>query len=80
MLENSSKDIVGVQLAVYVKNEQHDIRVPIDIFSEELIAYMRFRLKIPAKLTIQRLPIRIQNLIRMPIDAFMGEWIGNGSY
>ncbi len=80
MLENSSKVFVGVQLAVYVNNEQHDVRIPINVFSDELIAYMRFRLKIPATPAIQRLPIKIQNLIRMPIDAFMGEWIGNGSY
>lgn len=78
VLENSSGGFLGMQINALWKDELFEVRVPITAFSEELIAYLRFRLMIPATPAIQRLPIKIQNLIRIPVDRHMGQWISDG--
>ena len=79
MLEDSSSRFIGMMVEAYWQNEKHSVRVPITDFSDELIAYMRFRLMIPATPAIQKLPIKIQNLIRVPVDRHMERWIRDGN-
>jgi hypothetical protein len=57
------------------------VDVPVEILDNNTTKYIQFRLSITAEaLDIQRLPVEIQNRIRVPLGRWLDRWVLENFY
>jgi hypothetical protein len=79
-LEDKQK-FVGFRVIVCDANHMELVDVPVEILDTETMKYLQFRLSITAEgLSIQNLPIGIQNRIRAPLGRWLDYWVCKNFY
>lgn len=79
-LESADGQLKGLRVLVCDANFFDAADVPIEILDSGTIAYLKFRLSLPDKINIQKLPIRIQNRIRFPLGRWLDKWVAENFY
>lgn len=75
VLQNAERGIVGFQVIVATTDSFYSVNAPAEIFDNETLAYIRFRLRVCASMDIRQLPRPVQNKIRTPLGRFLDFWI-----
>lgn len=80
-LESVEGKFLGFQVIVCNAAKLDTVNVPITKFDKETVAYIEFRMKLTKEpMNIQRLPIRIQNNIRVPLGKYLDQWVLKNFY
>ena len=80
-LESVSGRFYGFQVIVCNASRLETVNVPATILDQETIKYMEFRLKLTRQsINIQRLPIKVQNKIRVPLGNWLDKWVLKNFY
>jgi hypothetical protein len=79
-LETNHK-LVGLRVIVCDALNMEIVDVPVEVLDPETVKYLQFRLSITdMALSIQNLPIVIQNRIRAPLGRWLDHWVGKNFY
>ena len=80
-LENPPGRLRGLRILVCDLNYFDSVDAPIHLLDKETVKYLEFRLSITAEaLNIQRLPVGIQNRIRIPLGKWLDQWVLENFY
>jgi hypothetical protein len=80
-LENPPGQLRGLRVLVCDLYNFDSVDVPISLLDKETVKYLEFRLSITAEaLNIQRLPVGIQNRIRIPLGKWLDQWVLENFY
>jgi len=80
-LENPPGKLRGLRVLVCDLYNFDSVDVSIGLLDKETIKYLEFRLSITAEaLNIQRLPVGIQNKIRIPLGKWLDQWVLDNFY
>lgn len=80
-LENPLGCLKGLRVLVCDLYNLDQADAPIHIIDKETIKYLEFRLKLSKDpLNIQRLPVGIQNKIRVPLGKWLDQWVRENFY
>jgi hypothetical protein len=80
-LENPPGQLKGLRILVCDLFNFDSVDVPINLLDRETIKYLEFRLKLSENaLNIQRLPVGIQNRIRIPLGKWLDQWVLENFY
>jgi hypothetical protein len=80
-LENPPGSLKGLRILVCDLYNFDSVDAPINLLNKETIKYLEFRLSITAEaLNIQRLPVVIQNRIRIPLGKWLDQWVLENFY
>ena len=80
-LENPPGKLKGLRVLVCDLYYFDQVDVPIQILDKATAKYLEFRLSITAEsLNIQRLPVEIQNKIRVPLGKWLDQWVLENFY
>lgn len=80
-LENPPGRLRGLRVLVCDLNNLEQADAPIHIIDKETIKFLEFRLKLSdSALNIQRLPVGIQNKIRVPLGKWLDQWVLENFY
>ena len=79
-LENEDKRIVGIRVMVCTANYLGTADAPVEIFDEDTVAYLAFRLNICEKVNIGSLPVPIIKKIRAPLGRWLDLWVQEKLY
>jgi hypothetical protein len=79
-LENENKRIVGIRVMVCTANYLGTADAPVEIFDEDTVAYLAFRLNICEKINIGSLPVPIIKKIRAPLGRWLDLWVQEKLY
>jgi hypothetical protein len=80
-LESVSGRFFGFQVIVCNASRLETVTVPATVLDKETVKYMEFRMKLTADpINIQRLPIKIQNKIRVPLGNWLDRWVLKNFY
>jgi hypothetical protein len=78
ILEKPNKDVGGMRVLVCSPDFFDMVDVPADIFDNETLRYLKFRLQVNEYIDVQKLPISIINKIRFPMNRWLDEWVLSG--
>jgi len=79
-LENEDKRIVGIRVAVCTADYFGTADAPAEIFDQETMKYLSFRLKINENVNIGKLPVPIIKKIRVPLGRWLDFWVQENLY
>lgn len=80
-LENPPGRLKGLRILVCDLYNFDSVDVPISIIDKETAKYLEFRLMLTDDaLNIQRLPVVIQNKIRIPLGKWLDQWVLENFY
>lgn len=80
-LENPPGSLKGLRVLVCDLNNLDQADVPIKVLDKETVKYLEFRLGLSDQaLNIQRLPVEIQNKIRVPLGKWLDQWVLENFY
>jgi hypothetical protein len=80
-LENPPGCLRGLRVLVCDLNNLDQADVPVSVIDKETVKYLEFRLKLSDQaLNIQRLPVGIQNKIRVPLGKWLDQWVLENFY
>ena len=74
-LEDTAGDVAGFRVFLCTTNDSRHVDVPAEVFDREVLEYLKYRLKLSSELSINKLPIEIQNKIRFPIGRWLDYWV-----
>ena len=75
ILEKPNKEIGGMRVLLCTKDFFDSVDVPSNIFNKEVLDYLKFRLRVNEYIDVQKLPLRIQNQIRTPMNQWLDNWV-----
>jgi hypothetical protein len=75
VLEDAQGNPYGFRVLLCTKDIFEQVDIPGDLFSWEIMAYLKFRLKVNEHLDFRRLPNQVQNRIRIPLNAYLDTWV-----
>lgn len=78
VLEKPNGEIGGFRVAVCSADILQTVDVPADIFKPELLAYFRYRLKVNNYLDVRKVPDKIHNMLRTPMNEWLDYWVCHG--
>ena len=78
VLEKPNKEIGGFRVAVCSADILQLVDVPADIFKPELLAYFKYRLAVNNYLDIRKVPDKIHNDLRKPLNEWLDYWVCYG--
>lgn len=80
-LESASGRFYGFQVMVCTASRLETVNVPAVILDKEIIKFIEFRMGITSTpMNIQRLPIEVQNKIRVPLGNWLDKWVLKNFY
>jgi hypothetical protein len=81
VLESSAGKLRGLRILVCDLYNFDQADVPIEIFDNETVKYLEFRLKLSSNaIKIQNLPVRVQNNIRNKLGKWLDRWVLDNFY
>jgi len=81
VLESPAGKLTGLRVLVCDLYNFDQADAPISILDRETRKYLEFRLKLSNDaLSIQRLPVKIQNNIRTPLGKWLDRWVLDNFY
>jgi hypothetical protein len=80
VLKSRDHGILGFRVVVATRDEFFDVDVPAEIFEYEVLAYVRFRIKVYPFMDVRSLPRPLQSKIRTPLGRFLDLWILDNKY
>ena len=78
ILEKPNKEIGGFRVAVCSADILQAVDVPADIFDKEILAYFKYRLAVNNYLDIRKVPDKIHNDLRKPLNEWLDYWVCYG--
>lgn len=75
VLEKPNKEIGGFRVAVCSADILQTVDIPADIFKPELLAYFKYRLAVNNYLDVRKLPDKINNQLRAPMNEWLDYWV-----
>ena len=75
ILEAPSGEILGMRVIVCNAHNFDTVDVPVEVFDNETISYLKFRLKANSHIDVKKLPISVQNKIRTPLGRWLDHWV-----
>jgi hypothetical protein len=75
VLEKPNKEIGGFRVAVCSVDILQTVDVPADIFNPELLSYFKYRLAVNNYLDVRKLPDKIHNQLRAPLNEWLDYWV-----
>jgi hypothetical protein len=80
-LQSPTEKLLGLRVLVCNVDFLDMVDVPVEILDHNTTKYLQFRLSITSEaLDIQRLPVEIQNRIRMPLGRWLDHWVLENFY
>ena len=79
-LENADRSFGGFRVFVCTNYNFGLADAPAEIFDQETIKYLEFRLKLSETFDMRKLPATVQNDIKMPLGHWLDEWVLNLIY
>lgn len=79
-LEDSNQKVKGLRILVCNAYYFDSVDVPAEILDHEIVKYLEYRLKLHGHLDIQKLPIIVQNQIRVPLGYWLDTWVLENFY
>ena len=79
-LEDSNRKFKGLRVLVCNVNYFDSVDVPAEILDHEIVKYLEYRLKLNDRIDIQKLPIIVQNQIRVPLGYWLDTWVLENFY
>ena len=80
-LESAQGQFKGLQVLVCDLYNFDSVNVPAEILDRETVKFLEFRLKLSDHpLSIQKLPNRVQNNIRIPLGKWLDQWVLENFY
>lgn len=80
-LESASGKFLGFQVIVCNASKLETVNVPATILDRETIDFLEFRMHLTVTpINIQRLPIKVQNKIRIPLGDYLDRWVLKNFY
>lgn len=80
-LESASGRFLGFQVIVCNSSRLETLNVPAVVLDRETIKFLEFRMKLTTTpMNIQRLPIKVQNKIRVPLGKWLDKWVLKNFY
>lgn len=75
-LESAQGELKGLRILVCDLNNFDSVDVPISVLDKETAQYLAFRIGLTDRaLNIQRLPVKVQNSIRVPLGNWLDKWV-----
>jgi hypothetical protein len=74
-MHNKELGPIGFCVLVMTDNYFYEVDVPADIFDPEIMAYIKFRLKLSQNMEVLNLPPDVQAGLREPLGLFIECWI-----
>ena len=75
VLETMTGNVGGFRARLCSLDFLGSVDVPASIFNKELLAYIKWRLKVNEHLDVRKLPVEIQNQIREPMNRYLDNWV-----
>lgn len=75
ILEKPNKEIAGIRVAICSAELLDHVDVPASIFEKELLAYLKYRLAVNNYVDVRKFPVKIENQLRAPLNAYLDNWI-----
>jgi len=75
ILEKSNKDVSGIRVLVCSKDFFDSVDVPAEVIDKETLRYLKYRLAVNEFVDVRKLPIVIQNRIRVPLNLWLDNWV-----
>jgi hypothetical protein len=80
-LESATGRFYGFQVMVCTASRLEIVNVPATILDREIIKFIEFRMNVTTEpINIQRLPISVQNKIRVPLGNWLDKWVLKNFY
>lgn len=79
-LENQEGQFKGLRVLVCNLDYFDSVDVPAEVLDHDIVKYLEYRLKLYERLEIQKLPIIIQNKIRVPLGYWLDSWVLENFY
>lgn len=79
-LENEQGRFCGFRVLICDANNFETVDVPRDVVDRETAAYLQYRLRLIEHVEIQRLPIKVQNVIRAKVGKWLDQWVLENFY
>ena len=80
-LEDAEGKFRGFHVMVCNVSKLEMVNVPVSVWDRETISYVQFRMGLTKEpMNIQRLPIRVQNKIRVPLGKWLDQWVLKNFY
>lgn len=77
LLEGKNKRIMGFRVFITSSEYFDTVDVPAEIFSTELLAYLKYRSAVCSHFDIRKLPATLQSDIRNPMNAWLDNWVAH---
>lgn len=74
-MEKSDKEIGAIRVAVCSADTLEYVDVPASVFEKELLAFFKYRLAVNNYLDVRKLPNKIIMQLRVPLNAYLDNWI-----
>lgn len=79
-LEDRHGKFKGLRVLVCNLDYFDSVDVPAEVLDDDMVKYLEYRLKLYERLEIQKLPIIIQNQIRVPLGYWLDSWVLENFY
>ena len=74
-LENEQGRFCGLRVLVCDPNNFDSVDIPRNVIGSEVAQYLQYRLKLSGHIEIQKLPTRVQVVIRTTVGAWLDHWV-----
>ena len=75
IIEDAQQNPYGFRVLLCTKDIFESIDVPGDLFPWDVMRYLKFRLAVNDHLDFRCLPDQLQNRIRIPMNAYLDNWV-----
>lgn len=74
-LENEQGRFCGLRVIVCDDNNMDLVDIPREVLGTEVAQYLQYRLKVTENIQIQKLPVKVQVIIRTTIGKWLDRWV-----
>ena len=80
-LENASGQFIGLRVLVCDAHNFEIVDIPAEVLDHETAKFLEFRAKLSdGPINIQKLPVAVQNKIRIPLGKWLDQWVLENFY
>lgn len=79
-LENAQGRFCGFRVLVCDPNNFDSVDVPREVIGNEVAQYLQYRLKLADNIEIQKLPTKVQVIIRTTLGKWLDRWVLENFY
>lgn len=77
VLEKPNKEVGGMRVFVCTADNMETVDVPANVFDPELLTYLKYRLAVNNFIDVNKLPDKMINMIRNPMNIWLDNWVEN---